>query len=173
MVVRADRTGTRARNTRDLRPLAAAWSDHDSRPMNGGGRSIEHLPRAECLRLMGSVPVGRIFYTQWAMPAVAVVNFALDRDESIVIRTDASGKLWPAIRQAVVAFETDRLDEATRSGWSVTVVGRAEEVIDAGEAAGLRTLGLDPWAPGERDHFIRIRPEIVTGRRVRASHQEP
>ncbi len=144
-----------------------------------GGRALERLPRAECVQLMASVPIGRIFYNQWAMPAVAVVNFALDGDESIVIRTEASGKLWSAIRRTVVAFETDRVDEATRSGWSVTVVGRVEEVTDAREVAELRTLGLAPWAAGARDHFIRIRPEIVTGRRIRAGqvatagHQEP
>ena len=63
-------------------------------------------------------------------------------------------------------FETDRLDEATHSGWSVTVVGRAEEVTDTGEVAKLHKLDLHPWAPGEREHFIRIRPEIVTGRRI-------
>lgn len=132
------------------------------------GKAIEHLPRAECLRLMRSVPVGRIFYTQWAMPAVAVVNFTLDADESIVIRTDSSGKLWSAIRRTVVAFEADKVDEATQCGWSVTAVGRAEEVTGAAEIAQLRTVSLHPWAPGERDHFIRIRPEIVTGRRIRS-----
>ena len=134
--------------------------------MNRDGRVMEDLPRAECLRLMASVPVGRVVYTRHAMPAVAVVNFALDGDGSIVIRTESGGKLGAAIRRAVVAFETDRLDEATHSGWSVTVVGRAEKVTDAGEVARLHKLDLHPWAPGEREHFIRISAGIVTGRRI-------
>jgi len=150
------------RNTRPgVRPV------HQGRAAVPDDGALEYLPRSECLRLMGSVPVGRVFYSKQAMPAVAVVNFALTGDGSIVFRTEAGGKLWSAMQRAVVAFETDRLDEADRSGWSVTVVGRAEEVTDAGEVNALREVALDPWAPGERDHFIRVRPEIVTGRRIR------
>ena len=48
---------------------------------------------------MGSVPVGRIVYTRQALPAVELVNFALD-DGDIVIRTDAGGKLAAATRGA-------------------------------------------------------------------------
>ena len=46
--------------------------------------------------LMASVPVGRIIYTRRALPAVEVVNFALDHGD-IVIRTDPSGKLAAAV----------------------------------------------------------------------------
>jgi nitroimidazol reductase NimA-like FMN-containing flavoprotein (pyridoxamine 5'-phosphate oxidase superfamily) len=160
---------------RSTAPLsrAEAGSDRHSQHVGPDRHAIENLPRAECLRLIGSVRIGRIFYTQWAMPAVAVVDFALNGDESIVFRIEAGGRLWSAIRRAVVGFEADRIDEVTHSGWSVTVVGRAEEVVNASEVTELRTLGLDPWAPGERGHFIQIRPEIVTGRRIRGSHREP
>ena len=127
---------------------------------------LEELSRAECLRLMATVPVGRIVYTRQAMPAVEPVNFAVDQD-TIVIRTDHSGKLAAATRRAVVAFQADSVDPATRSGWSVTVVGTSEEVTDPGEIAGLHELGLDSWAPGTMDNFIRITPGMVTGRRLR------
>jgi hypothetical protein len=33
----------------------------------------------------------------------------------------------------------------------------------------LDKLGLDRWAPGARNHFIRIVPAIVTGRRLRGA----
>ena len=126
---------------------------------------LEELPAAECLRLMATVPVGRVAYTRQAMPAVEPVNFALDSG-MIVFRTDRGGKLAAAVRRAVVAFQADELDPVTRSGWSVTVVGLSEEVTVPGEIARLRRLSLEAWAPGNRDHFIRVTPEVVTGRRL-------
>ena len=84
----------------------------------------------------------------------------------MIIRTDAGGKLAAATRHAIVAFQADDLDPATGSGWSVTVVGHCEEVTCPGEIAGLRGLGLRSRAPGTREHFIRIEPGMVTGRRL-------
>jgi nitroimidazol reductase NimA-like FMN-containing flavoprotein (pyridoxamine 5'-phosphate oxidase superfamily) len=133
--------------------------------MYSDGSALERLSRDECLTLMASVPVGRIIYTRRALPAVELVNFALDHGD-IVIRTDRSGKLAAATRGAVVAFEADQLDLAGQSGWSVTAVGPSSEVTDPGELARLRTIGLRAWAPGERDHFIRISPVMLNGRRL-------
>ena len=136
--------------------------------MHSDGSALQRLSRDECLTLMASVPVGRIIYTRRALPAVELVNFALDEGD-IVIRTDSSGKLAAATRGAVVAFEADQVDPADQSGWSVTAIGPSREVTDPGELARLRTLGLRPWAPGERDHFIRISPVMLNGRRLCAA----
>ena len=46
------------------------------------------------------------------------------------------------------------------------VIGPSTEVTDPGELARLRTIGLKSWAPGERDHFIRISPVMLNGRRL-------
>jgi len=135
---------------------------------------LETLSDRECLRLMASVPVGRIVYTRRAMPAVEPVNFALDQG-NIVIRTHPGGKLAAAIRHAVVAFEADELDFATRTGWSVTIVGTAQEVTDPADIARFHDIGLSSWASGEWKHFVRIKPGIITGRRLRAAgvaHQQ-
>jgi uncharacterized protein len=136
--------------------------------MQPHGPVLEQLPKQECLRLLVTVTIGRISYTRQALPAVEPVNFALD-DGMIVIRTDPGGKLAAATRRAVVAFQADDLDPVRRSGWSVTVVGHCAEVTDAGEIARLDKLGLESWAPGTRNHFIRIEPTIVTGRRLRGT----
>jgi hypothetical protein len=136
--------------------------------MYSDGSALQHLSRDECLTLMASVPAGRIVYTRRALPAVELVNFALDHGD-IVIRTDAGGKLATAARGAVVAFEADQLDPAGQTGWSVTAVGPSSEVTDPGELARLRTIGLRSWAPGERDHFIRISPVMLNGRRLCAA----
>jgi hypothetical protein len=133
--------------------------------MDFTGATLEQLSRDECLRLVGQVPLGRIVYTRQALPAVELVNFALD-DGDIIIRTDSSGKLAAATRGAVVAFEADSVDTATRTGWSVTIVGYSRAVTDGADIRHLEESGLVPWAPGERDHFIRISAEIVNGRRI-------
>lgn len=135
--------------------------------MDADGSVLEHLTRDECMRLLGSVPVGRIVYTRQALPAVELVNFALD-DGDIVIRTDAGGKLAAATRGAVVAFEADSVDVAGHAGWSVTVVGQSQAVTDGAEIRHLEQIAPTPWAPGRRDHFIRISPTIVNGRRIGA-----
>jgi uncharacterized protein len=134
--------------------------------MQADGPVLEELSRAECVRLLATVAIGRICYTRQALPAVEPVNFAV-HDGAIVIRTAAGGKLAAATRHAVVAFEADDLDLVLRSGWSVTVVGRCEEATDAEDIARLDKLGLKSWAPGDRNHFIRIVPAILTGRRLR------
>ncbi len=51
-------------------------------------------------------------------------------------------------------------------GWSVTIVGYTRAVTDGEEILRLEETGLDPWAPGEHDHFIRISPTFVNGRRA-------
>jgi uncharacterized protein len=135
--------------------------------MNGNGSTLEHLSRDECLRLVGRVPLGRIVYTRQALPAVELVNFAL-YDGDIVIRTDSGGKLAAATRGTVVAFEADSMDLAAHEGWSVTIVGYSRAVTDGEESRRLERTGLVPWAPGKRDHFIRISPTIVNGRRIGA-----
>ena len=133
--------------------------------MHSDGSALQRLSRYECLTLMASVPVGRIIYTWRALPAVELVNFALDEGD-IVVRTDGGGKLAAATRGAVVAFEADQVDLADQSGWSVTAIGPSREVTDPGELARLRTLGLRPWAPEERDHFICISSVMLNGRRL-------
>ena len=140
--------------------------------MYSNGSTLQRLSRDECLTLMASVPVGRIIYTRRALPAVELVNFALDHGD-IVIRTDCSGKLAAATRGAVVAFEADQLDLAGQYGWSVTAVGPSRAVTDPGELARLRTIGLKSWAPGERDHFIRISPVMLNGRHLHAGCAQP
>ena len=133
--------------------------------MYSNGSSLQHLSQGECLRLMALVPVGRIIYTRQALPAVELVNFALDHGD-IIIRTDRSGKLAAATAGAVVAFETDSLDPSSQAGWSVTVIGHSHEVTDADEISRLEQIGLSSWAPGEHEHFIRISPGILSGRQL-------
>jgi uncharacterized protein len=64
------------------------------------------------------------------------------------------------------------VDPAGNAGWSVTVVGQARAVTDGTEIRSLERIALASWVPGERDHFIRVPPSIVNGRRVGGSPQQ-
>jgi len=110
----------------------------------------EQLTMAECLRLLASVQVGRIVYTMRALPAVDLVYFAVDGGD-IVIRTDPDSALAAATHHTVVGFQADEVDAATGRGWSVMAVGRSRP---------------QPSVPGGQDHFIRLTPGIVNGRRL-------
>lgn len=125
---------------------------------------LETLSRDESLALLASVPVGRVVFTVRALPAIQPVNFVFDNG-GVVIRTGPGAKLGAVIRSGIVAFEADEIDPVTRSGWSVTIIGRVEEVTDPFDIERFRT-SLTPWAPGEREHFLKIAAEVVTGRRL-------
>ncbi|NEA30046.1 pyridoxamine 5'-phosphate oxidase family protein [Actinomadura bangladeshensis] len=137
--------------------------------MRSTGEALEVLGREECLALLRSAPVGRVVYTDQALPAIQPVTFVLDGDEAVVIRTAPGSKFDAALRGAIVAFEVDAFDPAARTGWSVTAVGQARAVTDPAEAARVARLPLRPWAPGPRDHFIRVPLWRVTGRRIPAA----
>ncbi|MFI7613481.1 pyridoxamine 5'-phosphate oxidase family protein [Nonomuraea terrae] len=128
---------------------------------------LQVLSREECFALLAAAPIGRIVFTDRALPAVQPVNFHLD-GRTIVIRTATGSKLAAATRHAVVAFEADEFDTELRTGWSVTAVGQACEVTDPAEIDRLAALPLTTWAPGSRDHFIVVAAEQVSGRRIPA-----
>ncbi|MFE9171334.1 pyridoxamine 5'-phosphate oxidase family protein [Streptomyces kebangsaanensis] len=130
---------------------------------NDGFRALD---RQECLRLLGKVPVGRVVYTRQALPAVLPVNFALDADASVLVRTSARSDLVRAVDGVVVAFEADEFATETRSGWSVVVTGRARVVTEPAEHERLLRTGPDSWMPIQDDVFIRIEAAMVTGREL-------
>jgi nitroimidazol reductase NimA-like FMN-containing flavoprotein (pyridoxamine 5'-phosphate oxidase superfamily) len=130
---------------------------------NDGFRELE---RYECLRLMAEVPVGRIVYTRRALPAVLPVNFSLDGDGAVLLRTSAASELVRAVDGAVVAFEADDVDTARHSGWSVVVTGLATVVTDPAEHERLARTGPVSWVPAPQEVFVRIEPELVTGRQL-------
>ena len=130
------------------------------------GKPLDELNRRQCLDLLQTARVGRLVFTEDALPAVHPVNCRLWRDD-VVIRVAGGPKLTAATVNQVVAFEADELDPDLRSGWSVTVVGHAQLVTDIDEMTELSGTFVQPWVDGRRDHFVRIRSEKITGRRFR------
>jgi len=127
---------------------------------------IEILGRQECLGLLATDEIGRLAVVVANTPLVMPVNYALD-DETVVFRTDPGTKLDEGPR-ARASFEVDSFDRARRTGWSVVATGRLEEVThyDATTFDRVRRLVVDPWAGGEKTHWMRLVPDRVTGRRI-------
>lgn len=119
------------------------------------------------MRLLAKVPVGRVVYTRQALPAVLPINFSLDANSSVVLRTSPQSDLVRAIDGVVVAFEADEFDAETRSGWSVVITGRASVVTDPAENERLSQSGPVSWMPLQDGVFVRIDSEMVTGRELR------
>jgi nitroimidazol reductase NimA-like FMN-containing flavoprotein (pyridoxamine 5'-phosphate oxidase superfamily) len=124
---------------------------------------LELLDEAECLGLMASVRLGRIAVTMGALPAVFPVNFEM-RGGDIYFRTGAGTKMRTAVERAIVAFEVDQFDETAQTGWSVLVVGQSEVVSP--QDAEFSEVAAHPLAGGDRHNLVRIRPELVSGRRL-------
>jgi nitroimidazol reductase NimA-like FMN-containing flavoprotein (pyridoxamine 5'-phosphate oxidase superfamily) len=124
------------------------------------------LEEAESLRLLATQVVGRVAVSDpGGAPLVVPVNFLLTGGR-IVFRTD----FGPVFRQAVLAerpvsFEVDEFDLLSRTGWSVLVQGRAEELGEWDATS----LELRPWASGAKAHWVALAPQTITGRRVALS----
>jgi hypothetical protein len=125
---------------------------------------MEVLDEAHCMRLLASVNWGRFAWSDTDGPRILPVNFTLV-DGHVFLRTDLYGSLADAASGTAVALEADELDHRLSSGWSVVVLGRAEQVEDQAEIAAFFRQVREPWAPGSRPLLVRIVPSQVTGRR--------
>jgi nitroimidazol reductase NimA-like FMN-containing flavoprotein (pyridoxamine 5'-phosphate oxidase superfamily) len=132
--------------------------------MTAGSRQLAPLTVRECWACLRSVPVGRLVYTERALPAIRPVNFALHGN--CVVIWSLRGSKVRSIRQQVVAFEADHFDPATHTGWSVVVIGKVEVVSDEDELLSVIEAERRPWIAGEFDHVLRIPVQEMTGRRL-------
>ena len=85
-------------------------------------RLFEVLDDAACLQRLGTISTGRLGFTDGALPAILPVPFGLHGGHVLIPARQGSAVV-SAVRGAVVAFEGGSYDAATRTGWSVTVVG--------------------------------------------------
>lgn len=142
--------------------------DMDQERCTGAGgereREIRPLTRERAMRLLRSVPMGRIAFTYHAMPAIRPVNHMVDDAGRIIIRSHEGAAIVTAsdiTRGTVVSYEADQIDTDVRAGWTVVATGLARIVDDPDRAADYRRE-LHPWVTGQMDYIISIEPTIVT-----------
>jgi nitroimidazol reductase NimA-like FMN-containing flavoprotein (pyridoxamine 5'-phosphate oxidase superfamily) len=123
------------------------------------------LTTQECRDLLSTHGVGRLAVDTAAGPAIVPLNYGVVGG-SIVFRT-APDTVPSEAADTQVAFEVDRIDAAFSQGWSVLVRGHASTVTDPDDVERLEEQAYStPWAGGQRDLWIRIDAESVTGRRI-------
>jgi transcriptional regulator with XRE-family HTH domain len=130
---------------------------------------LHDLTVAQCRALIANGGVGRFLFIEAGRGPVALpVNFRMDGD-GVVFRTGSHSAAAASVSQDAVSFDVDHLDDALGEGWSVLVTGTASVVTSAAEVSRMRGLGIEPWAGGERETYIRLSPKEITGRRIRLS----
>jgi nitroimidazol reductase NimA-like FMN-containing flavoprotein (pyridoxamine 5'-phosphate oxidase superfamily) len=133
---------------------------------------LETLDEAECMRLIAPGGIGRLAYAGRYDLTVLPVNFQV-QEGTILFRTAADGATEEDLRTGIahaeyrVAFEVDDFDAQSHEGWSVLVQGPAHHVDSEPERAQAQLAGVEAWAGGHREQFIRITPARITGRRIR------
>jgi nitroimidazol reductase NimA-like FMN-containing flavoprotein (pyridoxamine 5'-phosphate oxidase superfamily) len=142
-------------------------ADERARPQVLQPRQAIDLTEGECWQLLRAVSLGRVVFTQHAMPAIRPVNHVVE-DRKIIIRSHAGAAIVSrAVADAgsVVCYEADDLDPIRHTGWSVIVTGMARLVSEPAEIARYHDL-LEPWIAGQMDHVVAIEPRFVSGLRL-------
>lgn len=138
--------------------------DEDAHMTTAASKHIDALTVKDCLDLLETQDLGRLAYVVDGKPRILPLNYAMHQG-SIVFRT-GYGEVLDTIHLQEVEFEVDHGASETETGWSVIVHGVAEEIWRPEELEIARDLALRPWAPGNRDHYVRILSTAITGRRI-------
>ncbi|RFU86612.1 helix-turn-helix domain-containing protein [Streptomyces triticagri] len=161
---------TRVADALGSSPAELAGADLDQPPGRAPAArdaDLVRLSEHDCRDLVGSHGIGRIGRTDRdGLPVVVPVNYVVTPDGHPAFRT-AAGTVVAGAAGETVAFEVDRIDEVTRTGWSVLFVGEAREVYGPAEQQRLDAHSPNsPWAGGPREQWVVLTPKRVTGRLI-------
>jgi nitroimidazol reductase NimA-like FMN-containing flavoprotein (pyridoxamine 5'-phosphate oxidase superfamily) len=101
-------------------------------------------------------------------PEIFPVNYILD-ERSIVFRSGHGRKLWNVVASRPAALEIDGYEPDSEEAWSVVARGGTVLIDDPDQKARIDALRLQPWEPGTKDHYIRLIPRALTGRRFKVN----
>jgi transcriptional regulator with XRE-family HTH domain len=165
-------TLTRLAAALDTAPEALAGVGLNVPPgQHGAGTNpvLKDLTFDECMQLVAAGGVGRFLFDEPDRGPVAIpVNFRMDGD-NVVFRTARESSMTHGLHGQQVSFDVDHLDDALGEGWSVLLSGTASIITDPAEVDRAETLGIEPWAGGDRQTCVRITVTQVTGRRIRVT----
>jgi len=130
--------------------------------MYGESEPISILSETECWSLLSSVALGRLVTSVDGHPEIFPVNFVVQH-KTVLFRTAEGTKLVSTAINDRVLFEAD--DHGATGGWSVIVRGHARVLRTHEDIADAEHAQLLPWTATTKQHFVRVRPLSVTGRR--------
>jgi nitroimidazol reductase NimA-like FMN-containing flavoprotein (pyridoxamine 5'-phosphate oxidase superfamily) len=136
----------------------------DSAGASGGSGApeLETLDPAECRRLLGRGGVGRLAMRGDQAPEIRPVNYVL-RGNLLIFRTGDGSILASARDGEAASFEIDEIDRLEHTGFSVIGRGRLS-VLPTDD--GMLALPVRPWASGQKDRFVGLSLDHVTGLRI-------
>ena len=130
--------------------------------MTQESQPISILSESECWDLVSSRALGRLVTSVDGQPEIFPVNFVVQH-RTVLFRTAEGTKLVSTAINNSVLFEVD--DHNVVEGWSVIIKGMARTLRTDEEIEEAEQGQLLPWTATVKQHFVRIRPVSVTGRR--------
>jgi uncharacterized protein len=119
----------------------------------------------ECQQRLETGAIGRVAMLVRGEPVILPVNYRYV-DGCVIFRSAAGEKSDTATMRQPMSFEIDEWDLQTQSGWSVLVKGTAD-LMEDGDPMAAAAASLRPWATaGQRNIWIRVVPNEITGRRI-------
>jgi nitroimidazol reductase NimA-like FMN-containing flavoprotein (pyridoxamine 5'-phosphate oxidase superfamily) len=132
--------------------------------MTAAGEPITILSESESWSLLASVALGRLVTSVDGQPEIFPVNFVVQH-RTVLFRTAEGTKLVSAAINNRVLFEAD--EHNVSEGWSVIVKGSASTLRTDEEIEKAERAQLLPWTATVKQHYIRVKPLAITGRRFR------
>ena len=130
------------------------------------------LSRDRCEELLSSADLGRLGVVSDGCPLVFPVCHVFVGGV-IAFPTNAGTKLDAALSWPYVSFEVDGIGDDGFTGWSVMVVGHAEEVTDPAERERFVAERDVPWRTDERLRWVKVIPSEITGRQIQGERPLP
>jgi hypothetical protein len=97
---------------------------------------------------------------------IVPVNYAVV-DDAVLVRTASNSLLARYAHGAPLLFEVDQVDHERWHGWSVVARGPGERLVEADLTDAERVSPGPPrWVSRDRDTWIRLRWEQLSGRRL-------
>lgn len=141
-----------------------------STAMSEASQPVTILSESECWNLLASRALGRLVTSVDGEPEIFPVNYVVQH-RTVLFRTAEGTKLVSTAINNRVLFEAD--DHTVEEGWSVIVRGVARTLHSDEEIGEAERAQLLPWTATVKQHYVRVLPTRITGRRFRFGPVDP
>ncbi|MGO3508695.1 pyridoxamine 5'-phosphate oxidase family protein [Glutamicibacter arilaitensis] len=126
------------------------------------------LDEDQSWQLLSHSAHGRVATVAAGLIDIVPVNYAVHNGK-LFLRTSPGNKLAAMSINEKIAFEVDGIlsDEA----WSVVVHGSAEVLEYEADIQEARESGVTPWIPTQKDFWIRVNVDSISGRHFELGEQ--
>ena len=133
--------------------------------LNRDANGFVVLDRYACLERLAQRRVAALAITEHALPLVLPALYTL-RGEDVFVGAASSGILGRRMPNNVVSLCVHDLDDDLLSGWTVTVIGRAELATSPADLAAADELRR--WGAHDSSQvLVRVSTEHISGRQIR------